>query len=39
VIIKEVEAEMSRREEQGGEQKDNQNMMSMAMLMQLQKNI
>ena len=28
---------MSRREEQGGEQEDNQNMMSMAMLIQLQK--
>jgi len=28
---------MNRREEQGGEQEDNQNMMSMAMLIQLQK--
>ena len=36
-IIKEVEPEMSRREEQGGKQEDNQNMMSMEMLIQLQK--
>ena len=36
-VVKEVEVKMSRREEQCGEKEDNPNMMSMTMLIQLQK--